>query len=1441
MSTATIAQLVVEMTANTARFTTDIQSATRATEGAMRQMTEAASIAKSALAGLAAGFSAGAVIAWAKDVVNSAAALDDFAEATGSTVENLSKLTNQAKVAGVSADTLQTAITKLAAGMNGADDESTKVGKALAQLGIQARDPAEAFREIAVRMDQYADGTGKAAFLADVFGKNWAAVLPVLRAVVEEQDVAATVTAQHAAEAERLTKEIERLSVQSSILKTTLLSDLVPAIARMAEGFRIARAEGLGFWDALDIGGTYADRLAPKIAQTGRTIEELQKKIAGGQKYGFDSWVEDWMKELKTAEAELRTLTKIRDGLISRNVSAMGWTGDARDLAAGNFGGKPSLDYKSQADGAKEAKVAIADYAAEIQKLQDEMLKLAGPGGGYDHLLKANEQYQKDLRDGKIISIEQVREMMRLAVAADEQKQAVDANAAAWKSYEAAVKMAMDQEKAADDARYHANLSIKQQNDYLQLEHDTLGMTATQQAIYVAHTKLADAVTREDANAIALLNTQLGLLNQRLRDEASMAWAQQFQALLLDVSRGLSDFFVDLVNNGSSAFKNLWNNFKNWALRALADIAAKQVVVSVVGALGIGGTAGAAAANGIGGSGDLMGTIGTGSSIYNAGSALFGGVGSAAALGYSAAAAGYGAAGGQTVGMMMAAGAGDFTAVGAGGLAAGIEGGLAAGLAAIPVAGWIALGALIIAGIAMSMDKGPAMRTGDWKSSTGSSLGTGNPLFQGSSAFGSFGVVNDKWFSDSDMGDQFKAFLTSITSIDNALSTFVGKDHSATISTALANSAESFQAGMEHEGVTFGDIMVSRYRTALNALSDGLGKFLNGFDGTAQELATFVLALAAMDKALKDSAGMMATFGETFDVAAVQAMQQNGEKVTDTFQRLTDVFTATNLVAESLGKTSLEAFGAVGLAGYDARKALVDLAGGVDILTARANFYFQNFLTPAQQLASTSTLVNRAFGDLNMAVPATIEGFNAIVNGLKMNTEEGRNTYNTLMAIAPAWLAVHNAASDAAAAALQLANAMGEATLSYRQALAKFGGASDLTVANLGLTSAINAMVRNVPGVTSFAQALTLTDAQLAKLTPEQIGYITAVINSASAVNAAAEAQRQYNAQLWQTYQQATAQFRPPETMASAQASLAIATASMSAATGLHTLGEVLGLSEQQWLGFTDKQRASILTFLTAAGAVQKFTDAAKESAKAISESLITAFYDLVTMLDPVSAAIASIGSDWEKMGAQGAQLQAMLTVYDGSAAATQRLSQATRDYYNAVVSVIAQIERLKVSIKDMFDSNIQTFTMSGMNNQQKYDYIQKQTAGLVQQLTTATDPALISKLSTQIATNQMTAWNLLTPQQQAAAQDLFIKGANDVAELARQRTVAAEKEAKEKWDAMVKDVKDAMMDAAKKMDGAGDKQGGAADLMLLAASALSNPKITVKIDDPKVGAVGSY
>lgn len=1234
MSTTALASLVVSMELNAAKFTSDMNATARVVDKAANEMTAAVGKAKAAIAGLAAAFQVAEIVGWAKETVAAASALDDLADSTGSSVESLSRLSNQAKISGVDFGTLQGLMLKLASGMAGVENEGSNVGKALAALGVTAKDPAVALNEIALALDKYADGTGKAALARDLFGKGGPAFLAALKDIAKAQDVAATVTTQQAAEAEKLEQALRRMSVESTTFKNALLSDVVPALNEAIVRFRAAREAGLSFFQAIQIDGR-PEQLVNNMLQLRTEIASLQQNMEQVKKQGREWFLPGLQADIDEKTKKLRALEAILNKVNG------GGTDNSGAPPASNA--KPNLDY-----GTKDTKAvtqAVADYADEIQKLNDEMLKLSGAGGGYTNFLRANEQYQKDLRAGKVINEEQARAFLKAAIAVDEETAALKKNAESWDSYMEAARRSEAMQKAFDEAIQASNLRLKAENEALQLEHDTLGMTDNQRQKYITTLALAKAITEENVGAVAKLTERLELLNQQAADQTLMESLRQQAEEWKRTYDKIADTITDALMRGFEGGKSFAKNFRDTIANLFKTLVLRPVIQAIIAPVagGIAGLLmpGSASASGIGGIGGIGNALSAGSSIYNAAT------GGISAFGTGVAMSGIGQSLGLSSSVISQAGSLSL-GVEAGALPAGTLGLTSLGAGFVAALPWAALAAIAIPIIIRAFDKGPANRTADFASN--SALGAGNPLFQSSSELGTFGLFNDKWFSNEDMAKQIGGFLQSVRAIDNAIAAAVGPAVTEQIRASL-NSSTNYGFGTEDDDPSksgaFGAIMLARYTAVLNTINAGLGDLLVGFEGTGEQLTTFVLGLVAMNTAMQDTEQMVALFGAAFSLDELKAAQNEGEKITDTFSRLSTVFNATNAVAFVLGKDTATAFGSVGLASTAAREQLIKLAGGLESLAAQVNFFYENFLTDADRLDLALPQVTATMAALGYSSITTVEQFKKLVMGIDLSTEEGRKLYTSLMAIAP-----------------------------------------------------------------QFFYVATQTD---------------------------------------------------------------------------------------------------------------KAADALKKEAAA-RQTLLN-----VIRQSPMGDAIASNGTQWDKLNQAGAALDSLTTFYDNSADATTALTTATENYYNSLVQMLAVIEQLKESIAGMFADSIRMYTTSGMSPEDKYRYIQKEVTGWQEELKTATDPARINWLAGQINSGQREAWGLLSPDQQEQARSGFIAGATQANALAQQRLDEAAKIAQENWAQLITNIREAITEAGGPFVTAGKQMNTAADKNVQAANTPMNVTVTLK------------
>ena len=260
-----------------------------------------------------------------QQTIGFAASLDDLAEATGSSVENLSGLANQARVSGVSFGTIESALSRLSTRLSAADDDSKRAGAALRALGVDARDPAEAFRQVAIQLDKYADGYEKAALVNEIFGRGASTVLlPLLKDMAREQEIGTRITAQQAAEAEALEKAWRGLTVQAQTFLNTAILPLVAGLNEYIRTFTAARTAGLGLFKADALAGMAPEALASEIKRVTEEVARFDAMLDKGKREGIGSWVRTAMTNLKPLQEELAILHRRLNAITSGRADANG-------------------------------------------------------------------------------------------------------------------------------------------------------------------------------------------------------------------------------------------------------------------------------------------------------------------------------------------------------------------------------------------------------------------------------------------------------------------------------------------------------------------------------------------------------------------------------------------------------------------------------------------------------------------------------------------------------------------------------------------------------------------------------------------------------------------------------------------------------------------------------------------------------------------------------------------------------------------------------------------------------------------------------------------------------------------------------------------------------------------------------------------------------------
>jgi len=164
-----------------------------------------------------------------------------------------------------------------------------------------------------------------------------------------------------------------------------------------------------------------------------------------------------------------------------------------------------------------------------------------------------------------------------------------------------------------------------------------------------------------------------------------------------------------------------------------------------------------------------------------------------------------------------------------------------------------------------------------------------------------------------------------------------------------------------------------------------------------------------------------AVFGDSLD-----GLQKEGEGVVDTVNRLAMNMQAVKGVTDVLGVN----FGLTGKAAMVAATNIVELAGGLEQLSALTSQYYSAFYSDAEQQANLLAQLSESFAALNVTMPDTREGFRALVDGLDLTSEAGQKMFAELMKLVPgmdqylsALEAQRQASEDAAEAARKEAEA----------------------------------------------------------------------------------------------------------------------------------------------------------------------------------------------------------------------------------------------------------------------------------------------------------------------------------------------------------------------------------------------------------------------------------
>ena len=229
--------------------------------------------------GKAAAIGLGAAVVAFELLIGKAAQFQDLAETTGASAEGIASIAVAAATAGVSIDSVASAMIKLTKNLTGVDDDSKAAGAALVAIGINVSDfkkldPVGQFDAISKALAGFADGAGKTAFAVAAFGKTGAEQLKVFKAVEEQGGRQIILTAEQIRQADDYKDAQARSRTQLLLYASSIATQALPAVTAFTGALTDVAKELLGVdTEARNLAGSSA---VPDFAESAaRAIASL--------------------------------------------------------------------------------------------------------------------------------------------------------------------------------------------------------------------------------------------------------------------------------------------------------------------------------------------------------------------------------------------------------------------------------------------------------------------------------------------------------------------------------------------------------------------------------------------------------------------------------------------------------------------------------------------------------------------------------------------------------------------------------------------------------------------------------------------------------------------------------------------------------------------------------------------------------------------------------------------------------------------------------------------------------------------------------------------------------------------------------------------------------------------------------------------------------------
>lgn len=944
------------------------------------------------------------IAATVKSAIDAAASMGDLSQKTGIAVSELTALDYAMRREGVTTEAFGKGIKELSKNLVEAGDATSKTGKLFQLLGVEATaGPRDALLKIADAFQALPDGATKATLATQLFGKAGQDMIPALnngaagiRQIEEEaRRLGITFGGETAKAAKEFSDNVFALQESSRSLGIELAEKLLPGLTNISRAMKEAAQDG-GLLKAawIGLGGVLAEALGigeDESRKTQARIKELGDEIV--------RLSEVKVRDLGGGVLDKAAWLQAQEGIKAAREEIQHLTRVSKaleDAQAGKFA--DSVDRR-MAQGkdlsfGKKISAALADSTGPAKR------EIDGFGKALEALqlktLSAANGFSGDFaKSVAVANTALVQGRITMAQHA-EIMQALIAQQPVYKEglerILAAAKKNNEQFDEDFRIKERARLATDSAIKSIRELAEEMEFEASLIGKTNAEREKAIALRKLEAAGVKASAEEMENLVNRIRDQVQAQEDLRNQASLWDEISGRgADFFVDLAEHGRDAFKTLGQSLKDFARELIATFAKRWILQ--LGA-SLTGSASLAAQAGQVGQGTIAGSLVNGAGSLITGATGLSLTGAGIAQGFGLAASNIGAAGyfgGFGANMALAGGS-----LGSGSIGAAI------GAAAPYLLPLLAIGALAYA----FRDKGE-----NWKGR----LGFGD----GASAYATNGVFGREGFQylagNDAVNRQIQSFMASTRPLDEQINRGLTDAQRAAITSSLAayNASGARRADGQPAEFAFGkgddtaaqqltlEYLQQKYGAVFDTIDTTFATFIRDYTGKSEdllkEIGTFVGVLD----------GLRAMKINNLDISGLRGFQKAGESLEQAFQRI----------------------------------------GGA------WQQFEQLFTTDAERLSMARDSIGETFEKLGIAIPATKDEFEGLVRGLDLSTEKGREMFEALLAIAPAFAAVADATANAVESMMGIAR---------RAAQSNFGlsrGGSN-TDANLGAN--INALIDSV-------------------------------------------------------------------------------------------------------------------------------------------------------------------------------------------------------------------------------------------------------------------------------------------------------------------------------------------------------------------------------------------